>query len=104
MPVDGLGRVGSWLGCVPGACGFTSVGPWWLLIAVAGGALVALGARRAATAVWTLRAASWTPRLSRLLARWVGPQSYSDEEFFKADGAGPRFAERRRAGLDRLAA
>ena len=42
-----------------------------------------------AATVRTLRALSLTPALSRRLARWVRPRSYSDEQFFQADGVDP---------------
>ena len=44
-----------------------------------------------------------TPALSRQLAWWVRPRSYSDDEFFLADGADERAVARRRAGINRLA-
>src|SRR5215475_4268057 len=80
-----------------------SMDGWWLLGLVVGAALLAVGARRALTAVWTLRARALAPGLSRRLASWVRPRSYSDEDFFRADGAGEPIVARRRAGLDRLA-
>jgi glutamate-1-semialdehyde 2,1-aminomutase len=66
------------------------------------GALLLL-TRKIATALGTLRARSLTPTLSRRLAHWVRPRSYSDQEFFRADGAGPDAVASRRNGLDRLA-
>ena len=95
--------IGGWLGCFAGACSGTPGHAWWLVVAVACATLAVLGARRAAAAIWTLRATSLTPRLSRALSRWVGSRSYSDDAFFRADGAGERLVERRKAGLDRLA-
>ena len=64
--------------------------------------MVLLAARRVATAARTLRAAALTPRLSRYLSGWVRARSYSDEEFFRADGVGEPWIERRKAGIDRL--
>ena len=66
-------------------------------------ALLVVG-RRVMVALTTLRARSLTPALSRRLAYWVKPRSYSDAEFFRADGAGESWAARRRLGLERLAA
>src|SRR5262249_30879904 len=40
--------------------------------------------------------------VSRRLARWVKPRAYSDEEFFRADGAGEPWIEQRKQGLERL--
>jgi len=76
----------------------------WLVAGLLVGSIVAaLVARRAVTAFWTLRAMAVTPTLSRRLSRWVRPRSYSDEEFFRADGAAERWVERRQQGLARLA-
>jgi glutamate-1-semialdehyde 2,1-aminomutase len=77
---------------------------WMALLALAlGTGVLLLATRKAATALGTLRALSLTPALSRRLAHWVRPRSYSDEEFFQADGAGPDMVASRRKGLDRLA-
>jgi glutamate-1-semialdehyde 2,1-aminomutase len=65
--------------------------------------IAAVTARRAVTALWTLRALAWAPVLSRHLARWVTPRSYSDEQFFRADGAEEPWVKRRQAAIDRLA-
>jgi glutamate-1-semialdehyde 2,1-aminomutase len=76
----------------------------WML----GSLLLGFGA--AAWAAWRLvkvagsaRALSPAPVLMRLLAPWARTRSYSDEEFFAADGAGTPLVERRKAALDRLA-
>ena len=75
------------------------------LLAVGLGLLaVVVLARKAVIALQTLRARSLTPGLYRRLAHWVRPRSYSDEEFFRADGASASWAERRRQGLERLSA
>ena len=76
----------------------------WLLVGVAILFAVGLAARRMATALRTLPALALMPALSRRLARWVKPRSYSEAEFFRADGASEAWARRRREGLDRLAA
>ncbi|MGH7375763.1 MAG: aminotransferase class III-fold pyridoxal phosphate-dependent enzyme [Candidatus Rokuibacteriota bacterium] len=65
---------------------------------------LAIVTRKAMIALQTLRARSLTPGLYRRLARWVRPQSYSDQDFFRADGAGESWAARRRLGLERLSA
>jgi glutamate-1-semialdehyde 2,1-aminomutase len=65
--------------------------------------IAAVIARRVVTALWTLRALAWMPALSRRLARWVKPRSYSDEQFFRADGAEEPWLTRRQAAIDRLA-
>src|SRR5262249_53256358 len=64
---------------------------------------IVLGARRGMTVLWTWRATALTPWLSRRLAHVVRSRSYSDEDVFRADGAGPAWVERRKAGIDRLA-
>jgi glutamate-1-semialdehyde 2,1-aminomutase len=51
----------------------------------------------------TLRARSFTPTFSRLLSSWVKTNDYTDETFFKADGADDAIATKRRHALDRLA-
>ncbi|MCP9450480.1 MAG: hypothetical protein NNA21_10540, partial [Nitrospira sp.] len=50
-----------------------------------------------------LRARSFTPEISRLLAPWVKTNDYSQEAFFTADGADQATAAKRRRALDRLA-
>ena len=50
-----------------------------------------------------LRARSFTPAFSRLLSSWVKTNDYTQEAFFKADGADETTAARRRNALDRLA-
>ena len=64
---------------------------WWL-------------GRTVIRAVWTLPALAITPILSRRLARWVKARDYTEDELLRADGADARWVERRRQGLDRLAA
>jgi len=61
-------------------------------------------ARRLVTCVFTMRARALTPVLLRRLSRWVRTHHYSDAQFFRADGAGELLVERRRAGIERLAA
>ncbi|MCP9439315.1 MAG: aminotransferase class III-fold pyridoxal phosphate-dependent enzyme [Nitrospira sp.] len=50
-----------------------------------------------------LRARSFAPEISRLLAPWVATHDYSQETFFTADGADQATASKRRRALDRLA-
>ncbi|HKE12117.1 MAG TPA: aminotransferase class III-fold pyridoxal phosphate-dependent enzyme, partial [Myxococcota bacterium] len=52
----------------------------------------------------TLRAVAWRAPLSRRLSHWVRARDYTGDAFFLADGAQDRWLERRRAGLERLAA
>jgi glutamate-1-semialdehyde 2,1-aminomutase len=75
---------------------------WRLLELFLAGLVIAIVVRKLMAARWTLRALALTPILSRRLARWVKPQSYSEDEFFRADGAGEPWIARRRRGLDRL--
>jgi glutamate-1-semialdehyde 2,1-aminomutase len=72
------------------------------LAVVLGIAVLALS--KIVVALWTLRARALAPALHRRLAYWVRPRSYSDAEFFRADGADEAWAARRRQGLERLAA
>src|SRR5260370_28066340 len=70
---------------------------WGLLAA-------ALVRRRLAAALVTLRAQAWTPILLRRLSRWVRARHYTDDQFFRADGAREPWVARRRAGIERLSA
>ena len=65
---------------------------------------VGIVSRKVMIALQTWPARSVTPMLYRRLARWVRPHSYSDEAFFRADGAPESWAARRRLGLERLSA
>ena len=65
--------------------------------------LVAFGLRRLIVGLRTLPARALAPALHRRLAHWVRPRSYSDADFFRADGADATWAARRREGLERLA-
>ena len=75
----------------------------WVLVVATVLVLAVFAARRLTTAFWTLRALAATPGLSRALSRWVKARSYSDEDFFRADGAPAPWVERRRHGIARLA-
>jgi glutamate-1-semialdehyde 2,1-aminomutase len=65
---------------------------------------VGIVSRKVMIVLQTWPARSLTPMLYRRLARWVRPHSYSDEAFFRADGAPESWAARRRLGLERLSA
>ncbi len=80
---------------------FPGAGWGWLGLVV-GLLIAAFAVRTVATTGRTLRAMALTPLLSRHLARWVRTRSYSDDEFFRADGASEPWVRRRQAGLDRL--
>ncbi|MGE0825339.1 MAG: aminotransferase class III-fold pyridoxal phosphate-dependent enzyme [Candidatus Binatia bacterium] len=94
-----------WIGCLTGtslaACVPTSWYGWLVLSLVL--VFVAVIGRRLIATLLTLRALAWTPLISRRLAKWVKSRSYSDEEFFRADGAEVRWATLRQQALDRLA-
>jgi glutamate-1-semialdehyde 2,1-aminomutase len=88
-----------------GSCAPTAVDlALWLALAGTVLGLAVAGSRRGLAALTTIRARALAPGLYRRLAHWVRPRSYSDTEFFRADGAGERWATRRRLGLERLAA
>lgn len=54
-------------------------------------------------AFWTIRAMAMAPTFSRRVSKWVKSHAYSDEEFFRADGAAERWVEPRKQAIDRLA-
>ncbi len=58
---------------------------------------------RAARTLPTLRAKSLMPAFSRLLSTWVKTNDYTNDAFFRADGADETTAARRRHALERLA-
>lgn len=66
--------------------------------------LAAYAGRKLLTAALTVPAIALMPLLSRRLSTWVRARDYSEAELLSADGAGPAWMERRRQGLDRLAA
>ena len=100
------GVAARWTTCLSGGlsepCRWTTGDAWWLTLLLVAAGVGLLSARRMIISLHTLRAMSWTPRLSRLLSRWVRTRSYSDEEFFRADGAGAALVGRRKAGIERL--
>jgi glutamate-1-semialdehyde 2,1-aminomutase len=59
--------------------------------------------RKLMTTFWTLRALAFAPTVSRRLSKWVKSYAYSDEEFFRADGAADRWVTLRKEAIDRLA-
>jgi glutamate-1-semialdehyde 2,1-aminomutase len=63
--------------------------------------IVVLG-RKLIKLILTLRAAAFTPRMSRILSNWVRSHSYAEEQFLRADGAGEQWVKVRRQALDRL--
>ncbi len=76
----------------------------WIVLGLSVAVAAAVAGRRLPGFVLTLRARALTPALLRMFSRWVRTHHYSDVEFFRADGAGESLAERRRAGIERLAA
>jgi glutamate-1-semialdehyde 2,1-aminomutase len=80
-------------------------GDGWVFLGLLFGAVLAVYAgRKLATAFVTLRATAWTPTLVRRLSKWVKARAYSDEEFFRADGAEGPWIELRQKAIERLAA
>ena len=75
----------------------------WIVLGLCSVVAAVFAVRRVVSWLFTLRARALTPSLLRILSRWVRTHSYSDAEFFQADGAGGPLLERRRAGLERLA-
>jgi glutamate-1-semialdehyde 2,1-aminomutase len=96
-----------WTACIAGTpgvgCAWTSGDAWVALGLVVGLVTAVWGLRKLWTTWWTVRALAWTPLLSRRLARWVNARSYSDEDFFRADGAAAAWVARRTAAIDGLA-
>src|SRR5271163_3594929 len=103
LSADVLHRIG---GCL----GINSTAPlkfeWGSAPALVGLLLVfflaVIAARRLVTTLITLRAVALVPRFSRYLSKWVGSRDYSDDDFYRADGAGERWIELRKQALDRL--
>ena len=91
--------------------GIDSTAPWtfalddfWLgLGLVVGGFVVLSVGRRLLTGLLTVRAVAFVPFFSRLLSKWVKSRDYSDEEFFRADGAEEKWIPPRQHALTRLA-
>jgi glutamate-1-semialdehyde 2,1-aminomutase len=78
--------------------------PLWLIAAALMAVLAASwAARRLLLLSLTLRARSFTPVFSRLLARIVKSYDYSDGQFLRADGASEAVVETRQRALAQLA-
>ena len=96
-----------WTACLglstTGVCQLQWGDGWVLLALLLGAVLTALAGRKLTLACITLRAMAWTPTLARRLSKWVKSHAYSDEEFFRADGAEGHWIERRKKAIDRLA-
>jgi glutamate-1-semialdehyde 2,1-aminomutase len=80
-----------------------------MLLALAGLSLgaLSLGAYvclRLVRMLRTLPALALVPVVSRWMARWVRAHDYSEDAFLAADGAGAPWVERRRRGVNQLAA
>jgi glutamate-1-semialdehyde 2,1-aminomutase len=95
MACVGAGQGG---GCAWGAADWVR-----LLAVVATLFLLARAVRRCADLLLTWRATAWSPAMARALSRLVKARHYSEEAFYRADGADEPWAARRRAGLARLA-
>lgn len=79
-------------------------GDGWIVLGVLLSiSLAVLFGRKLITAFWTVRAIAMAPTFSRRLSKWVKSRAYSDEEFFRADGAAERWIEPRRQAINRLA-
>ena len=77
----------------------------WLGLGLVAGGLMALSiGRRLRIGLVTLRAAAFVPCFSRFLSKWVKSCDYSDEEFFRADGAEEQWILPRKRAFTRLAA
>src|SRR5262249_16271258 len=74
----------------------------WIVLGLCGVVVAAFVVQRLVRWLSTLRARALTPTLLRILSRWVRTHSYSDAEFFQADGAGGPLLEGRGAGLEGL--
>ncbi len=96
-----------WTACVDArtieTCRLDSMDGWFLLGIFLAILLAIYAGRKVLTVVLTWRALAWLPVLSRRLAHWVKARDYTEEEFFRADGAGEVWVERRKTALDHLA-
>ena len=87
--------------------GIDSTAPWtfalddfWLGLGLVVGGFVVLSVGRR---LMTVRAVAFVPFFSRFLSKWVKSRDYSDEEFFRADGAEEKWIPPRQHALTRLA-
>src|SRR5262249_13938610 len=96
-----------WIGCVGvglgRSCAWQPADGVRLLALVAALLLLRLTVRRSADLLLTWRATAWSPVIARALSRFFKARHYSEEAFYRADGAGEPWITRRRAGLERLA-
>src|SRR5918996_2973047 len=97
-----------WAACLSmnatAACQLASGDAWMVLGLLCVVLLVVIAGRKLVTALFTWRARALMPTLSRRLARWVKARDYTDEAFFRADGATEHWVEQRKAAIERLAA
>lgn len=76
---------------------------WITALVLLLGVGVLLAVRKLYRGLVTVRARAFGPALSRRLAYWVRSRDYAADEFFRADGAGAGWAQRREGALERLA-
>jgi glutamate-1-semialdehyde 2,1-aminomutase len=99
--------INRWTTCVgvrsTEACQLTSADGWLLAGLLVGVLAVAYTGRKLIRTLLTLPALALMPALSRQLSNWVKARDYEEEEFFRADGAGGRWIEVRKKGLEHLA-
>ncbi len=97
-----------WTACVDArtieTCRLDSMDGWFLLGLFLLVLLAIYACRKVLTLILTWRALAWLPSLSRRLSNWVKARDYTEEEFFRADGAAGPWVERRKQALDQLAA
>ena len=97
-----------WMGCLDlwsaERCSL-ELGDGWIGVGLLVVAVCAIFAcRKVVVAVVTWRAQALLPALSRHLSKWVKALDYSDEAFFRADGADEQWVERRKKSIERLSA
>src|SRR6266850_3303622 len=97
-----------WTACVDAralqTCRLDSMDGWFLLGLFLLILLAIYACQKVLTLILTWRALAWLPSLSRRLSNWVKARDYTEEEFFRADGAAGPWVERRKQALDQLAA
>lgn len=75
---------------------------WLLLGGLCGLGVMVWSVRKLVITFWTLRAMAFLPMLSRRLSPWVKTVNYTDEDFFRADGAREPWVELRKKAIERL--
>jgi len=86
----------------PGTC-HVEWGDGWLVLGLfVGMGVVGLAGRQLVTTVVTWRALALTPIFSRYLSQWVQSRDFSEDEFFRADGAEEPWIELRKKAIERL--